>query len=73
MPDGNRHYYPEQVKEQAIDRYGEGMAIAAISRVRAVKPGTVYEWVKKSPVDTGRLGLGDDAAPAVGHSAGQIF
>ena len=49
-PDGNRHYYPKQVKEQAIDRYGEGTAIAAISRVLAVKPGTVYEWVKKSPV-----------------------
>ena len=49
-PDGNRHYYSEQVKEQAIDRYGEGMAIAAISRVLEVKLGAVYEWVKKSPV-----------------------
>ena len=46
-PDGNRHYYSEQVKEQAIDMYGEGMAIAAISRVLEVKLGTVYEWVKK--------------------------
>ncbi len=27
--------------------YGEGMAIAAISRVLEVKLGTVYEWVKK--------------------------
>ena len=45
--DGNRHCYSEQVKEQAIDRYDEGMAIAAISRVLEVKPGTVYEWVKK--------------------------
>ena len=25
-PDGNRHYYSEQIKEQAIDMYGEGMA-----------------------------------------------
>ena len=47
-PDGNRHYYSEQVKEQAIDLYGEGMAIAAISRVLAVKLGAVYKWVKKS-------------------------
>ena len=57
-PDGNRHYYSEQVKEQAIDMYGEGMAIAAISRVLEVKLGTVYEWVKKSPVGPGDLGLG---------------
>ena len=27
--------------------YGEGMAVAAISRVLEVKPGAVYEWVKK--------------------------
>ena len=72
-PDGNRHYYSEQVKEQAIDMYGEGMAIAAISRVLEVKLGTVYEWVKKSPVGPGRLGLGNDATPAVGHSAGDFL
>ena len=71
--DGNRHYYSEQVKEQAIDLYGEGMAIAAISRVLEVKLGTVYQWVKKSPVGPGDLGLGDHAAPAVGHCAGHIF
>ena len=46
-PDGNRRYYSEQVKEQATDRYGQGMAVAAISRVLEVKLGTVYEWVKK--------------------------
>jgi len=40
-PDGNRSYYSEQVKEQAIDMYGEGMAVAAISRVLEVKLGTV--------------------------------
>ena len=28
--------------------YGEGMAVAAISRVLEVKPGAVYEWVKKA-------------------------
>ena len=72
-PDGNRHYYSEKVKEQAIDMYGEGMAIAAISRVLEVKLGTVYQWVKKSPVGPGRLGLGDHAAPAVGHGSSHIF
>ena len=72
-PDGNRHCYSEQIKEQAIDMYGEGMAIAAISRVLEVKLGTVYEWVKKSPVGPGDLGLGDDAAPAVGCCASHIF
>ena len=47
-PDSNRHYYSEQVKEQSIAMYGEGMAVAAISRVLEVKPGVVYEWVKKA-------------------------
>ena len=28
--------------------YSEGMAVAAISRVLEVKPGTVYEWGKKA-------------------------
>ena len=46
-PDSNRHYYSEQVKEQAIDLYDEGMAVAAISQVLEVKPGAVYEWIKK--------------------------
>ena len=53
--------------------YGEGMAVAAISRVLEVKPGAVYEWGQKSPVGLGRLGLGNDAVPTVGHSAGHIF
>ena len=53
--------------------YGEGMAIAAISRVLEVKLGTVYEWVKKSPVGPGDLGLGDHAAPAVGRCSSHIF
>ncbi len=46
-PDGNRHHYQEQVKEQAIDRYGVGMAVGAISRVLEVNLETVYGWVKK--------------------------
>ena len=37
--------------------YGEGMVVAAISRVLAVKPGTVYEWAKK-PGGPWVLGLG---------------
>ena len=45
---GNRHYYPEQVKEPAIAMYGQSIAVAAISRVLAVKPGTAYEWGKKA-------------------------
>ena len=65
-PDGNRHYYSEQVKEQAIDLYGEGMAVAAISRVLEVKLGAVTNG-SKSPVGTGHLGLGNDATPAAGH------
>jgi len=44
------------------------MAIAAISRVLEVKLGAVYEWVKKSG---GRWG--NDAKPAVGHSAGDFL
>ena len=72
-PDGNRHYYSEQIKEQAIDMYGEGMAIAAISRVLEVKLGPCTSGSKKSPVGAGYLGLGDHAAPAVGHGAGHIF
>ena len=49
------------------------MAVAAISRVLAVNLGAVYEWVKKSPVGAGDLGLGDHAAPAVEHSTSHIF
>ena len=72
-PYGNRHYYSEQVKEQAIDMHGEGITVAAISRVLAVKPGTVYERGKKSPVGIEDLGLGDHATSAVGHYADHIF
>ena len=45
---GNRHYCPEQIKEQGIAMYGVGITVAAICRVLAVKPGTAYEWGKKT-------------------------
>ena len=66
--DGNLHYYSEQVKEQAIDKYGQGMAAAAISRVLEVNLGTVYERGKKA-----RWALGNPAAPAAGRSAGDFL
>ena len=72
-PDGNRHYYSEKVKEQAIDLYCEGMPVAAISRVLEVKLGTVYEWVKKSPVGADPAGLGSDAAAAPAAGTRHIF
>ena len=40
-PDGNRHCHSEHIKEQATEMYGEGMAVATISRVLAIKLGTV--------------------------------
>ncbi len=42
-PDGNRHYYSEQVKEQAIAMYGEGISIAAISRVLVTRAATSFK------------------------------
>ena len=45
-PDGNRNYYPETIKCQAIAMYTEGMEYSAISRVLGVKPDTVYSRVK---------------------------
>ena len=47
-PDGNRHYYSEQVKRDALSMYCEGMSVSAISRVTGIKLGTVHSWVKKS-------------------------
>ena len=37
-PDGNRHYYPEAVKTQAVTMYVEGMCVLAIGRTLGVKP-----------------------------------
>ena len=48
-PDGNRHYYSEEVKRQALSMYSEISSISAIARVLNVKLGTVCSWVKKSP------------------------
>jgi len=70
-PEGNRHYYPAAVKEQAIDLYCEGNSVAAISRVLEVKLGTVYEWVKKSPV--GHAGAGYAGSAAAGAGGGHIL
>ncbi len=52
-PAGNRHYYPQTVKDQALDMYGEGSSLAAIGRVMGILPETVYSWVKKSPPGQG--------------------
>ena len=52
-PTGNRHYYPQAVKDQALDMYGEGSSLAAIGRVMGILPETVYSWVKKSPPGQG--------------------
>ena len=48
VPEGNRHYYSEEFKLQAMDMYCEGSSISAISKVMGVKLGTVYSWVKKA-------------------------
>lgn len=51
-PSASRHVYPEHVRQEALRMYGEGSGMEAISRVLDVKVGTVYSWVKKSPVGT---------------------
>ena len=61
-PEGNRHYYPGRVKQQAVEMYGEGSSLAAIGRVLGALPETVYSWVKKSPLGPGFEGSGS-AAP----------
>ena len=35
-PEGNRSYYSEQVKRDALSMYCEGMSVSAISRVMGV-------------------------------------
>ena len=45
--DGNRHYYSEAVKTQAVTMYVEGMCVLAIGRTLGVKPGMIYSWLKK--------------------------
>ena len=48
-PEGNRSYYPESIKRQAIAMRTEGMGYSAISRVLGVKLETIYSWVKSAP------------------------
>ena len=49
-PGGNRHYYSEKVKSQAMSMYVDGSSVSAISRVMGVKIGTVYILGQKKPV-----------------------
>ncbi len=72
-PDGNRHYFPEAIKRQAIDMYAEGMGIAAISRILDVRLATVFSWVKKSSAIDGVDEPGGAASgePRAGAAAGQ--
>ena len=53
-PEGNRHYYSEQVKGQAVGMYLEGSSIAAIGRVLGGRLETVYSWIQKKPLRLGR-------------------
>ena len=47
-PEGNRSYYPEAIKRQAIARRIAGMGYSAISRVPDVKPDAICSWIKKA-------------------------
>ena len=58
-PGAEHPHQPEGVRKLAVDMYTEGSNLEAIGRVLGVKPGTVYSWVKKSPV-----GLGVDESPS---------
>ena len=46
-PEGNRHYHAPQAKGQAWEMYGEGLSIAAISRVLGLPELTALTWIKK--------------------------
>ena len=58
-PDGNRQYYSEQFKRDAVAMYQEAGSIAAVARAKGVSPSGVLKWVKKSP-----LGVGGDEGQA---------
>ena len=66
IPGTKRPHQPEKVKSLAVDLYAEGLGIPAISRVLKTALGTVYSWVKKSPM--GR-GLAAHAGAAAGGAA----
>ena len=55
-PQGNRHYYSERVKDQALSMYLEGNSLSAIGWVLGVKLETVYSRVQKSLSCQGDLG-----------------
>ena len=46
-PEGNRHYYSEAVKTQAVTMYVAGMCVLAIGRTLGVKPSTIYSWLNR--------------------------
>ena len=52
-PAGNRHYFPEALKRQALDLYAEGTGLTAIGRVLGVQTATVFSGVKKKPARLG--------------------
>ena len=54
-PEGNRHYYPDAVKDQAVAMYLEGSSISALGRVLQGRLETVYSWIKKKPLRPGPL------------------
>ncbi len=65
-PEGNRHYFPETVKRQALEMYAEETGIAALGRVLGGQLTTVFSWVKKSPAGGG---VGRQGSPAPGGAA----
>ena len=47
-PEGNRHYFPEDLKRRAPDLYAGGAGIAATGRAPGVRTAAVFSWVKKA-------------------------
>ena len=68
-PEGNRSYYAEAVKTQAVRMYVAGVSVSVISRTLGVKGGTVYSWLKKSP--DGPDGIAGCPEAAISESRGQ--
>ena len=54
-PEGNRHYYSEAVKSQAVSMYPVGSSLSAIGRVLQGRLETDYSWIKKSRSSPGHL------------------
>lgn len=50
VPDAQRRMFSEATRQQAVTMYCEGTNVNAISRIVGAKHGTVYAWIKKSPV-----------------------